>query len=467
MNRSGLAKFYRLLAVALRCAPVLPVLSFADTLIFGRYNGVMLLENCAVVIIPALLGCILFGLVLDCEEAGGRRAFLRTAKVLIHIMGILLCAGGAWLFRGEIWYGAIPAFVLSYAMFLFCARFARADYGDIFRIQIVYGTIASYAITAFILFIASLNWEIAYNSAPNTASLLVILALSALLLNQSHIDMLMQRNRGVYIGLPMGARRNNLLLVAAVCGLFLLLFLLRDYIAAGLGWLGQAALAGIRALFRLLPGGEGEFTEERLGQQLASHDMLEGLAGEKKSGISWIFAVFAVVMGGFAVWRFAPMLWRALLDKIAQFFNWLARVFGGYRKREGRGQDTLFTDSEESLEANRSAQPANESGMRGRSRIRKLKREYRAYKNDPDPGLRVRAGYRLMIGLLDLRGEQVRQSDTTAQTAENVRSPELREPLEGSAEIYDAVRYGMQDPTGEQLERFDGQVDRVAGKLLR
>ncbi|MBD5130922.1 MAG: hypothetical protein HDT43_13510 [Ruminococcaceae bacterium] len=259
------------------------------------------------------------------------------------------------------------------------------------------------------------------------AGFAVMILLSALLANQTNIDVCTNQRGGGRSVLPDGLRRYNAVLITVICAVTIGLFLFAKPLAGLIKYLVSLLIRGFLSVMEALsscvwiepedmtPDGSGNVSEIEPGFTSALAELL-----------------FAVLIIGLLVVIFK--LRRQIWELIKSVFEPL------FRARE-KSSDIPFYDEILVSDAKRLAPRAR----------RRVEHELaKQYKRESDPARRYRLGYALFLVRLGKTERPPLPVDTTTVHREKGESVFERDLGELSG-VYNRVRYGETAPTAEEL----------------
>lgn len=262
----------------------------------------------------------------------------------------------------------------------------------------------------------------------------VLIVLSAILTNQTNIDICThQRDAGRSV-LPRGLRRYNCLLSAAVAAAVCALLLL----AVPLGQLfGSALRLLITLIVWLLQelGGGSEATDAAL----SGTDSTEISMDITDNSIAGALSVLMFV--GITVLLFA--LRKHIAELIRQIFAPLFR---------NKVTEELSAYTDELSEA------ARGGGIPRRKRAQQL---YRLYRKETDPAAKYRLGYQFMLLRLSLTQYPPCPADNTYIHREKGEIGLQTDKMQRIVEIYNRLRYGGQIPTEEEIRFEEAFIEEI------
>lgn len=308
------------------------------------------------------------------------------------------------------------------------------EYSDIFT----RGWFALYFVLAIIAaVIVGLTKDAELTAAANfqlCAGFGVLIVLSAILTNQTNIDICThQRDAGKTV-LPRGLRRYNSLLAAAVAAAVCALLLL----AVPLGQLfGSALRLLITLIVRFLQGLGGG--SEATDAVLSGTDSTEASANITDNSVAE--ALSALMFVGIAVLLFA------LRKHIAELFR---QIFAPLFKAKRAEEPLAYTDEISAVTGG--------SGIPRRKRAQQL---YRLYRKETDPALKYRLGYRFMLLRLSLTQYPPCPADNTDIHREKGEIGLRTDKVRRIVEIYNRLRYGGQIPTEEEIGFEEAFIEEI------
>lgn len=262
----------------------------------------------------------------------------------------------------------------------------------------------------------------------------VLIVISAILTNQTNIDICThQRDAGRSV-LPRGLRRYNCLLSAAVAAGVCALLLL----AVPLGQLfGSALKQLITLIVRFLQGlGNGS---EATDAALSGTDSAAASVGIADNYIA--DALSALMFVGIAVLLFA------LRKHIADLFR---QLFAPLFKAKATEEPLAYTDE--------LSEAARGGGIPRRKRAQQL---YRLYRRETDPAEKYRLGYRFMLLRLSFTQYPPCPADNTYIHREKGEIGLQTDKMRRIVEIYNRLRYGGQIPTEEEIRFEEAFIEEI------
>ncbi len=358
-----------------------------------------------------------------------RTGFLVPTAVFIVICAILELHTGLYLYLLP---GCIAAYFGGYSS-------AGKEYGDVFTA----GWFAVFFVAALISAVLLSFTHDPQLSSGGMAQLCVsfglLIILSAVLTNQTNIDIQTRQRSGGRAVLPKGTRGYNAWLIAVVGAVIVGLFMLT-------GPASRIISEGIKALIRWLLSllryheepdpDEGEMAENTA--EPIDYPMNENPIAELLTFLLGAAAVFLIV-------KFRRQIWG--------FFK---EIFAPLFKVPQRYEPTPFVDE------------LSESGfdrISARERRRTERELYRRYRRETDPVLKYRQGYELFLVSLGKTPFPQLATDTTAVHCDkggkafSSRIPKAQ--IDGMVEVYNRVRYGGAIPAQQELEALDEVVRAV------
>lgn len=259
----------------------------------------------------------------------------------------------------------------------------------------------------------------------------VMILLSALLANQTNIDLCTKQRAGGKSVLPDGLRRYNAVLITVICSVTVGLFLFARHLAELIKLLFSLIIRGILAVFETMSSCLRIPPDETVPD--GAPEISEALPPENTGAFANV--VFALLIIGMLVVLF-------LLRK--QIWSLIKSIFEPLFRAKTPPSDIPFYDEILVSDARRLAPRAR------RRAERELARQYR---RESDPALKYRYGYALFLVRLGKTDKPPFPADTTAVHREKGERAFERDLGELSG-VYNRVRYGGTVPTeGELLEQ--------------
>lgn len=255
----------------------------------------------------------------------------------------------------------------------------------------------------------------------------VMILLSALLANQTNIDLCTRQRAGGKSVLPDGLRRYNAVLITVICSVTIGLFLFAKPLAGFIKQLIALIMRGFLAVMETLGSCVWTEPEDIIPDSSAN-------VSEPQSGFTSAIAdiMFVLLVIGMLI----------VLFKLRKHIRSLIKsVFEPLFRAKKPPSDIPFYDEILVSDARRLAPRAR------RRAERELARQYR---RERDPALKYRYGYALFLVRLGKTDKPPFPADTTAVHREKGESAFERDLGELSG-VYERVRYGDTAPTAEEL----------------
>ena len=264
------------------------------------------------------------------------------------------------------------------------------------------------------------------------ASFGVMIIASAILTNQTNIDVQTRQRGGGRAVLPKGTRSYNAWLIGAVGALVVGLCLFTKPVAEGIMYLIKLLL---KWLLSLAHSGDEPEPEDVISDENNGGAIDYPVGDNILAQLLWYLFLAA---GVFLAIKFRRQIWGLIKE-----------VFSPLFKVPVLEEQAPFVD-----EFSASADTRASSKELRRNERELLKR----YRRETDPVLKYRAGYELF--LIRLGGSAFPRLPTDTTTAHNIKgdkafSARLPGRLAGMVSVYDRVRYGGEVPDGEELEQLD------------
>lgn len=425
--------FLRALAIIAQLLSVLPLAMLCEGAGYGGFTWWHFLLLYAV--FAAFYGCGRLAVAWALGRSHKREyralvAFSSKLAIALPIAAfIAVCAAAD--FSTALYLYALPAAVIMYyGGYISYGK----EYSDIFT----RGWFALYFVLAIIAaVIVGLTKNAELTAAADfqlCAGFGVLIVLSAILTNQTNIDICThQRDAGRSV-LPRGLRRYNCLLSAAVAAAVCALLLL----AVPLGQLfGSALRLLITLIVRLLQGLGGG--SEATDAALSGTDSTEISMDITDNSIAGALSVLMFV--GITVLLFA--LRKHIAELIRQIFAPLFR---------NKVTEELSAYTDELSEA------ARGGGIPRRKRAQQL---YRLYRKETDPAAKYRLGYQFMLLRLSLTQYPPCPADNTYIHREKGEIGLQTDKMQRIVEIYNRLRYGGQIPTEEEIRFEEAFIEEI------
>ncbi len=396
-----------------------------------------------------------------------KKPFPKIVDKLVPYLGAVFPLVGAGLLHLTEWQGYVACVtVFSTILYLVGVRMPYITYGRILNPIVFYMTIASTFICFFILWymkgqLAIDEKTLSYSMTPIVITYLIGLGIFALVRNQSNIDYMMERRKHKMESLPKKIRYYNVMLILGIFLLVVILYSFKDWIIEGVWFLLDLLRSiivaigwGIYYLFNLLP--ESEETGEEVGMDY------QPLAPE---GSSWndslelIFRLIVIAVFVFIFVLYGKRIWRALLEKLSQFKNWLVKLLGKnqFVKAFQNGSD-YYSDEVSSVREEMDQEKLSESA---KLTVRQWKKECRQYFKSADTPEKLKNGYGLLVEWLTLKGVDVCVSDTPKeilQKGERQLKPYSGKELTGD---YERIKYHEKSLEQQQLAQMTSVLKQL------
>ncbi len=271
----------------------------------------------------------------------------------------------------------------------------------------------------------------------------VLIIFSAVLTNQTNIDVrTLQRSEGMSV-LPKGLRKYNIRLIAAVGTLTVGLCLFSKPAAGAVVAFFKAAA---QFLFSLIKGNESE-------NIIPPYDALPENTSEF---IPWDNRTKFIARSLTAV--LAAVIFVIIIKFRHQILNFLKEITSPLFKEKKEPENLPFADEIIEFTPERVSKAASR---------KKLKRLYKQFLNENDPAARYRMGYLLYLGALKQTPFKSVPSDTTdahlTKGKKAFRQKDCSDLLPEMTETYNAVRYGGYIPNSEELLKQKEIIKQICG----
>lgn len=353
----------------------------------------------------------------------------------------------------------LPSFAVLELCWFFTVRRIPGSYTKSFSMMDFVRCAAIYLAPLLVLLLLEKNITASYNIMPMAFSFGIFTAITAVVINQQTIDIMMERRRHDKASLPAKIRVYNLMMIV---GLLLVVFvglLFAEQIGAGLVWALKRILLLVIYLFMFLfwiagaaQGGSSGGGEEASG---GGNELASLAANEEASPIWNIVIVVLIAAVIYLVIVNRRRIWDAVSGFFSKLLSWLYHFFlDSFKIQELGSAEGYYTEEAEAL--SREETPAKTAGFRSK---RELKRALRSWQKTEDPVLRVRDGYRLLMMAANSQGSGLVPSDTTGRILEKSRESVLESAFSQANPVYDRVRYGGFVPDAAELSGFAAGVE--------
>lgn len=267
----------------------------------------------------------------------------------------------------------------------------------------------------------------------------VLIVATAVLTNQTNIDIQTRQRGGGRALLPKGTRSYNAWLIAVVGAVLIGLFLFSEPLA---GLLFKGIQAFMRWLLSLFRSGEQIDSD---GVEMAENtaDKMEYYANESPIGDLLMLLLAALIV--FLIVKFRRQIWA--------FFK---EIFSPLFKAQEQEEAVPFYDEFSS---------STDERMSSRERRRTERELYRRYRRETDPVMKYREGYEIFLVRLGMSPFPQLTTDTTTihsdkgEKAFGGQVPDSR--LDGMVLVYNRVRYGGEIPSEQELEELDRIINTI------
>lgn len=400
--------------------------------------------------------------------AGAAGFFLRTAllpvenkrplfsKLIFFASAVAAGAAVFLLFPGRILLlvAAVAACVLGYIFF-------GADYRMIM-------TTAVYAAVMILYTGALLILSVVQAVAPLAqciAVFMVITMLYSIVRNQNHIDRLMERRRHEKQYLPKQIRSYNISLVAIITFIMSLGILLRNYIAAGLVFLKDAAVFLFAALTRIVIKLVGFFAPDEdsgldfsdAGEMVVPEQTGNSVADIIFLAIAYAALAAAVIALVVKIVKNRRRITARISYILHSAIDFMKRLF---RAKFVHPEEDGYYDVEEFF-AKAAASSMNSSRLSPYAKA--WKKGLAAYKKMPSGEVKFRYGYRLAHEGFRLSGHELADHMTPVENARIVDKPAYGEVTEA----YCGIKYGENGSDSKPEKELDGIVSELSSKILK
>lgn len=353
--------------------------------------------------------------------------FLSRIAIIIPVAAFIFTVLAAKITTLTFFY-VLPGGVIAY----FGAHGSTAKgYSDVFS----RGWFALYFVAAIIAAIMLWSTHEDELAAPGIFQLCVgfalIILLSALLANQTNIDVCTKQRAGGKSVLPGGLRRYNAMLITVICsatiGLFLFARPLAELVKLLISLVGRGVLYVFESLGSLL-----NVTDDYVTPDPASGSVGDIVPSEPASILANVLFMLLMIGMLAVIFLLRKQIWNALKNFFEPLF------------RKGKeASDVPFYDEFLVSDAKK---------LSPRARRRAERELIRQYRRETDPSRRYRFGYALFLIRLGRTNQPPMPVDTTTVHREKGESAFERDLGELSG-VYNRVRYGEAAPTAEELAR--------------
>ena len=172
-----------------------------------------------------------------------------------------------------------------------------------------------------------------------------------------------------------------------------------------------------------------------------------------------IFRLIVIAVFVFIFVLYGKRIWRALLEKLSQFKNWLGKLLGKNQlvKAFQNGSD-YYSDEVSSVREEMDQEKLSESA---KLTVRQWKKECRQYFKSADTPEKLKNGYGLLVEWLTLKGVDVCVSDTPKeilQKGERQLKPYSGEELTGD---YERIKYHEKSLEQRQLAQMTSVLKQL------
>lgn len=373
-----------------------------------------------------------------CGQATDRWGLSSAVRRILSVPVGLAVGAGVWFLFAQIdASAALGAAVLSAVSFWVVGGLRFYAYGEILSLRVFYIYLAEYAIVLTFLQLFQIRVT---DAAPFAAALFAALLLVLFGSNQAGIDYMMERRHHRFDAMPQKIRSYNIRLFAiTAAGLLALLLLYRP-----ISWLisaaGEGLLAVVRFLFRLFyRDGQEEGEDEPQPPMQQPEGMGQFEKGE--SSPFWTYFGIAVAIGAlYLLYYYREEIAAGLRSSWQKLLDLIHRLLWGGRQRSDCDETEYYTETDEKIRSDESDVQETAS-LSDRRKWRRACRRFAAAQDSPQT---MRAGYRLILDGIALRGVPVAASDTTLEICRNALRDGLP-PIEACTASYNSLRYGERE----------------------
>ncbi len=386
---------------------------------------------------------------------------------LVICFGLL---GGALRVLCFRWYRRKPlllkSLTLAFALLILIGGTIFAPYSQVLS-RVVYGLMAAgsfFAGNVFLLkpfsrlthgyvFAGLCTWDVlmevflslSHVSVPLLPEVLILLCNGVLftLVQNAHALTRLIRDRDGECALPEEIRHSNRHLMLLFCGIGVVLVCCYRFLAKLLRFLGKELVRFGLFLLRLLFSSDdsGDVVEQSTTSTAAQQT--EQAAANPWIGKAIEIGVLLVVLA-LLVWKRREII-QFLFQCLRSFQRWIREKLQRLQQQEPE-TDCAYCDYVEDLMIQTTPQTALESP-------RNWRRQYRRYQRMQPTGERFRLGYMLLLAKLPSTLQK--PTDSPQETLEQLQGNPLYESWEQVTEVYERVRYGLQEPVQEEFLPLD------------
>lgn len=360
------------------------------------------------------------------------------------------------LFSGSVLWLAIPLGILCSVSYLLGTTLVAKNYSDILTKSLLFTYIGTTLLLLLVVTLAQTDTvAIECNTSSLAAVFLVFLLVYGLVQNQGNIDYMMQRRKHRMEDLPKRIRYYNLFLVSLLLVLLVLGYVFRFQIAdifqagfdlfkAGLSklvaWLTRNQSSPAPAVTDSLqanPQVNPLFDKSQFLQRNSYHEYL------------WI-AIFILLVGAIVYNRHSLV---KLGQRIVQTVQRL--LFQRQQIHQHVVTNEYYQDKETLLS------PQKAVGQKSRPfNFKNWRKQYKNYLKMPPSSEKLRAGYRLILHWLSLKGFSPSPSATTLEIAEQAKTIISSDDYLPATFSYNKLRYGQSTDLSGLLD-----MDRTLASL--
>jgi len=246
-------------------------------------------------------------------------------------------------------------------------------------------------------------------------------------------------------------RKQNSKLIILLYGVILIMFNIKDFLAATLKFLlliyVKASIFVMYLLSKLLSTSDGGSSD---GGSQAQQLPFE--PGKSDKFLNYLFTAIAVIIIIFAIYKALPKVIKA----ISQFIAYVKALF----TRVLKIKENKYDDSE-CVEIVEITKQTVDNKVKKKKKINLIS----ILKKTTDPTKRIRLMYQIILSEFGRRGIDIAASDTTGQVVEKAAGIELVEnEIENITSIYEKVRYGEEPPQNQALTSMEEGYIRILSK---
>ncbi len=250
---------------------------------------------------------------------------------------------------------------------------------------------------------------------------LIYISIFGLVMNQSHIDFLMERRKHNMEDLPRWVRTYNVGLTSAIMAVIAVLFLCKDWIISSIKWLAKMISVGIYHALHWVGSlfiNDAISTDPMGGATDVPDELVEIGGASADPRITMFFSYFLVfviiVMVIWGIWRFKILskFWKFLKKTSNALLHQLK--YGHKENTRTEFVEQEYIDSETELDQNARKTKKRDDG----SAFKQWRKEYKQFLKLKESKQRYEQGFLLLTDYFKLRGVPLFEGDTAVQVSE-------------------------------------------------